>query len=319
MQVFGESLGFQPGPQAREAEELGYDGLVAVDHFYSARPPAQPRWRVEPLVALGAAAATTSRIRLAAMVINTNFHHPAVIAHAIASLDRLSGGRAELGLGAGWYAPEHTAFGLPWGAASERVARLIECARVCRTMFERRGVISHRGRYFRLENTVPWDGGPENVVPVVIGGSRRALLCRGAEVANRIDVLHATVDGIPLIDEASGGSEGQLVELLEAVRARASAAGNSVKVSATLTAVVVGSGAGKATRGRLAAQYKTTEALLARDLLYVVGEQQELLEKIAVLAQLGVDRVHVIPGPVDQPRTAAALREMLSAIHEVRA
>jgi alkanesulfonate monooxygenase SsuD/methylene tetrahydromethanopterin reductase-like flavin-dependent oxidoreductase (luciferase family) len=132
-------------------------------------------------------------------------------------------------------------------------------------------------------------------------------------------VLHATVDRIPLIDEASGGSEGQLVELLEAVRARASAAGNSVKVSATLTAVVVGSGAGKATRGRLAAQYKTTEALLARDLLYVVGEQQELLEKIAVLAQLGVDRVHVIPGPVDQPRTAAALREMLSAIHEVRA
>lgn len=317
MQVFGESLGFQPGPQAREAEAQGYDGLVAVDHFYSARAPAQPSWRIEPLVALGAAAATTSRIRLAAMVINANFHHPSVIAHAMWSLDRLSGGRAELGLGGGWYAPEHTAFGLPWGAASERVARLLECATVCRAMFEGRGVVSHRGDHFQVESSVPWLDGADHVVPVVIGGSRRALLCRGAEVANRIDLLHASVDGIPAIDEGSGASEANLVALLHAVRDHASAAGNPIKVSATLTAVVARPGAGKASRVEFASQYGTTVALLEKDLLYVVGEQEDLLAKVSALAALGVDRVHFIPGPLDQARTAEALREMLPAIQEV--
>jgi alkanesulfonate monooxygenase SsuD/methylene tetrahydromethanopterin reductase-like flavin-dependent oxidoreductase (luciferase family) len=242
MEVFGESLGPQPGPQAREAEEQGFDGIVVVDHFFSARPPAPPRWRVEPFVALGAAAATTTRIQLAAMVINANFHHPSVIAHSMASLDHLSNGRAELGLGGGWYALEHTAFGLPWGEASERQARLLECARVCRTMLENHGVVSHRGDHFELENSVPWEWQRDGIVPVIIGGSRSSLLTRAAEIANRIDLLHATAGGVPVIDESLSRSLEELERLLRAVHARAAGAGNSVKISATLTAIVVPSG-----------------------------------------------------------------------------
>ena len=319
MRVFGESLGFNAGVQAREAEEQGYDGIVAVDHFFSARPPALPRWRVEPFVALGSAAATTARIQLAAMVINTNFHHPSVIAHGMASLDKISNGRAELGLGGGWYALEHNSFGLPWGDGPRRQDRLMESARICRAMLENRGVVSHRGEHFQLENAVPWEWERETSVPIIIGGARKSLLCRGAEIANRIDLLHATVDGIPVVDESLSRSPIEVERLLGAVHKHAAEAGNSVKVSATLTATIVPISAGKAARAQLAPQLRSSERLLESDLLYVIGSQQELILKITQLAGLGVDRFHLIPGPVDSVRTVSALREMLRDIQAIAA
>lgn len=317
MQVFGESLGLEAARQAREAEAQGFDGVVAVDHFYSARSPAPPRWRIEPLVALGAAASATTRITLAAMVMNVNFHHPAVIAHAMASLDQLSGGRAELGLGAGWYAPEHVAFGLPWGSGGQRTARLLESAAICRAMLEHRGVVAHRGQFFQVESAVAWEWDPKGrSVPVAIGGASEGLLCRAAEVANRVDLLHSSVDGMPVVDPDHARPAERVASLVEAVHSRAAAAGNSVNVSATLTAVVVPQGGAASARGRLAGALRSTSALLERDLLYAVGTQHELLTKIRALAALGVDRVHVIPGQPEPQRTLAAVREMLKDIQD---
>ena len=315
MQVFGESLALEAVAQAREAEAQGFDGVVAVDHFYSGRPPGEPRWRVEALVALGAAAAATHRITLAAMVLNANFHHPAVIAHAMASLDQLSGGRAELGLGAGWYAPEHLAFGLPWGTAAERTSRLLESAAICRTMLENRGIVAHRGTHFNVETSVAWEwtdhGRP---VPVTIGGSSENLLCRAAEVANRVDLLSASVQARPVVDAEHARPYERVERLIEAVRSRASASGNPIKVSATLTAVVVPPAEGLSARKGIAGWVRSSPALLEQDLLYVVGAQDDLLSKIRLLGALGVDRIHVIPGRPQPERTVAAVREMVQDI-----
>ena len=314
MEVFGESLGLEAARQARDAEADGFDGIVAVDHFFSARPGAEPRWRVEPLVALGAAAAVTSRIKLAAMVLNVNFHHPAVIAHAIASLHELSGGRAELGLGCGWYAPEHAAFGLPWQESRARSDRLLEAAEICRAMLEHRGAVSHHGAHFDAENTVEWQWPARPPVPVVIGAASPALLSRAARVANRIDLLHASVGGKPVVDEAHSRSAERVERLLEAARTSAMAAGNPIKVSATITAALVAPGDRRGARERLAPELSSTPTLLERDLLYVVGSDDDLLESIRSLAGLGVDRVHVIPAGPEPSRAAPAVRAMLNAI-----
>lgn len=320
MQVYGESLSLRAAHQARQAEAAGYDGIVAVDHFFSARAAAAPRWRIEPFVALGVAAASTTRIQLAAMVVNSNFHHPSVIAHAMASLDQLSGGRAELGLGGGWYAAEHRAFGLPWGAAAERQARLLEAARICRTMLENRGVVSHHGEHFQLENSMAWDWAGARRVPVVIGGSRRALLCAAAEIANRVDLLHASVHGNPVVDEKLARPPEAVENLIREIHDHASASGNAVKVSATITAsIAMGPAEAVSLRAELAPMLHSTKALLDRDLLYVAGTQRELLDKIGLLAGLGVDRVHVIPGPIEPARTAAAVGEMLRDIQRLPA
>ena len=314
MEVFGESLGVDAARQARDAEAEGFDGIVAVDHFFSARAGAPPAWRVEPLVALGAAAAVTARIKLAAMVLNVNFHHPAVIAHAMASLNELSGGRAELGLGCGWYAPEHAAFGLPWDETPARLDRLMEAATVCRAMLERRGAISHHGAHFDIENSVEWAWPARPPVPVVVGGSGATLLSRAATVANRVDLLHPSVAGRPVVDDARSRSEERVERLLEAVRASAMAAGNPIQVSASVTAAVVAAGEARAVRARLAPDLTSTPALLERDLLYVVGSENDLLERIRSLSALGVDRVHVIPAGPEPSRAAAAVRGMLRDI-----
>jgi alkanesulfonate monooxygenase SsuD/methylene tetrahydromethanopterin reductase-like flavin-dependent oxidoreductase (luciferase family) len=317
VEVFGESLGADAARQARDAEAEGFDGIVAVDHFFSARAGAPPSWRVEPLVALGAAAAVTGRIKLAAMVLNVNFHHPAVIAHAMASLQELSAGRAELGLGCGWYAPEHSAFGLPWDETKARLDRLMEAAAVCRAMLEHRGAISHHGALFDIENAVEWAWPARPPVPVVVGGSSATLLCRAATVANRIDLLHPSVGGRPVVDDARSRSAEVIEHLLEAVRASAMAAGNPIKVSASVTAAVVTAGEARAARMRLAPDLCSTLALLERDLLYVVGSDDDLLERIRSLSGLGVDRIHVIPAGPEPSRAAAAVRGMLRDIQSL--
>ncbi len=252
------------------------------------------------------------------MVMNVNFHHPAVIAHAMATLQELSGGRAELGLGGGWYAPEHVAFGLPWGDGATRTERLLESAVVCRAMLEHRGVVTHRGTYFPIENEVPWEwGGAAQCVPVAIGAARESLLYRAAEVVNRVDLLHVRVDGTPVVDETHGRSSERVQNLLDRMHSRAGSAGNSIKVSATLTAVVVPAIDAVSARKQLAASLASAPRWLERDLLYVIGSQDELLRKIEALAALGVDRVHVIPGQPNSHQTLAAVREMLADIQRL--
>ena len=106
-------------------------------------------------------------------------------------------------------------------------------------------------------------------------------------------------------------------QLIDAVRSHANAAGNSIKVSATLTAVVVPESEAAAARERLAPSLQSSPALLERDLLYVIGSQSELLRRLEALAALGVDRVHVIPGQPNPRQTLDAVREMLADIQRL--
>ncbi|TMK16853.1 MAG: LLM class flavin-dependent oxidoreductase, partial [Actinobacteria bacterium] len=109
---------------ARRAEDLGFDSVWLSDHFfysfarYGADP--SPIAALEPLTALAAIAAGTERVRLGVLVLAAGFRPPELVAKAAATIDRLSGGRLELGLGAGWLEEEFVAFGYGFGTIGER-------------------------------------------------------------------------------------------------------------------------------------------------------------------------------------------------------
>src|SRR5262245_41098047 len=98
---------------ARQAEELGFSTLVVSDHFGA---------QLAPLPALMSAAAVTSRIRLGTIVLDNDFRHPAALAKEAATIDVLSGGRLELGIGAGWLEADYQKTGLPYDLPGVRMA-----------------------------------------------------------------------------------------------------------------------------------------------------------------------------------------------------
>jgi alkanesulfonate monooxygenase SsuD/methylene tetrahydromethanopterin reductase-like flavin-dependent oxidoreductase (luciferase family) len=151
MQIYGGALFWDPVREARDAEERGFDGVRVLDHFSAPLWPDSAYSVPHSLVTLGAAAAATSRVGLTQTMLCNTFRNPAEIAQAMSTLHRISGGRAELGLGAGWHRAEHEAFGYPFPSLTERFERLREAVTLCRTMLRDNGAISFEGRYYRAE------------------------------------------------------------------------------------------------------------------------------------------------------------------------
>ncbi len=109
---------------ARACEEHGLTGLYRSDHYASWE--GEGRGSLDAWTTLAALGAVTERIRLGTMVSPTSFRHPSILARAVVTADHVSGGRADLGIGAGWHEPEHTAFGFPFHATGERLSILEE-------------------------------------------------------------------------------------------------------------------------------------------------------------------------------------------------
>lgn len=138
---------------ARRAEALGYDSVWVSDHFFLdlAKYGGTPRRHgsLEALTTLGALAAETARVRLGTLVLCEAFRPPALLAKAAATLDVISGGRLDLGLGAGWYEAEYEAAGIPFLPPGVRLERLREAAIVVGGMLER-SPFSFEGAYYRV-------------------------------------------------------------------------------------------------------------------------------------------------------------------------
>jgi alkanesulfonate monooxygenase SsuD/methylene tetrahydromethanopterin reductase-like flavin-dependent oxidoreductase (luciferase family) len=137
---------------AATVERLGFESFWRSDHFSSNIDPG--RDSLETWVTLAVAAAETTRIRFGPLVCPMSFRHPSLLARMAAAVDVLSGGRLILGLGAGWNAREHRAFGLPFPPLRERLDRLEEGIKVIRRLLGD-GPASFDGRHFRLEGADP--------------------------------------------------------------------------------------------------------------------------------------------------------------------
>ena len=185
---------------AKRAEALGFDVLAVSDHF---RP------QLAPFAALAMAAASTTHLRLATHMIDNDFRHPAVLAKEAATLDLLSDGRLEIGLGAGWDRPDYDLTGIPFDAPGTRVERLEESVRILRGLFGD-GPVSFEGKHYRIAGL---DGQPKPVQrggpPIHIGGGRKRVLSIAARHADIVGV-HVVLgdegvrrlDGVTLTDAA---------------------------------------------------------------------------------------------------------------------
>ena len=157
------------------------------DHFYPLAEPFDGP-NLQGWTMLGALAQATSRIRLGAMVNGIHHHHPAVIANMAATLDHLSDGRFELGLGAGWNFQESDAYGIALGELRDRSDRLEEGVEVVKSLLENKST-THKGRFFELTDAWCEPKPVQGKIPLVIGGKGRLRTLRTvAQFADQWDM-----------------------------------------------------------------------------------------------------------------------------------
>lgn len=292
MQVIGKALSFSPVEDARRAERQGFDGVRVIDHFFSGIPPEEPRAVPHSLVSLAAAATATERVLLTQTMMAATFRHPVEVAQAVATLDRISGGRAELGLGAGWLEAEHNGLGLALGSPRERVDRLAEAAAICRAMFENQGTVSYRGSYYRADCAAEWPATPHQP-EIMIGAHGPRMLCTAAAVADRIDLLEAMSAGGPCFDGEHANSRENLERRMSMATA---VTGRELRFSATVNLAVAPDPASRDGLLRTIAEAAgCAPEVVAADMLRVVALEDEALDRISELAHLGIDRLHIRP------------------------
>lgn len=164
----------------KRIEAEGYSAVAISDHVSRG-------WAMEPLVAMQAAADATTTLRVLSLVLANDYRHPALVHRAIATIDVLSGGRVELGLGAGWLADDYAALGLPLDPPGTRVERLGEAVRLIKQLFDAERPITVTGAHYRA---LGLEGLPRPVQrprpPILIGGGGRSVLSlagREADIA----------------------------------------------------------------------------------------------------------------------------------------
>src|SRR5215467_16123366 len=131
---------------ARQVEDGGVNVLMLRDHFSAGAFGQQ----LAPFSGLAAAAAVTTQLRLGTIVLSNDFRHPAILAHEAASLHLLSGGRFELGIGAGWYQPEYHAAGISFDGAGRRIDRLEESLTIIRGLLNG-NTVHHQGASYQID------------------------------------------------------------------------------------------------------------------------------------------------------------------------
>jgi F420-dependent oxidoreductase-like protein len=182
---------------ARTAEDCGYSAFFRSDHFLAmgrdGRPGPTDSW-----VTLGALARETSTIRLGTLVTSVTFRHPGLLAVSAAQVDQMSAGRVELGLGAGWFAQEHAAYGIPFPEAPRRFDLLEDALEVITGMWrtpagER---YEYRGRTMSVTDSPALPKPVQHPYPPIImgGGGRRRTPQLAARFAHEFNMAFPTVE-----------------------------------------------------------------------------------------------------------------------------
>ncbi len=171
---------------ARKAEDLGYSTLYVPDHL-------DDQWA--PMIALAVAAEATSTIRVGTLVLDNDFRHPVLLAKEAATLDVMTDGRFEFGIGAGWMTTDYEQSGIPMDRPSVRVDRLAESLEIMRAMWQT-GSATFSGRHYEVMEAsgVPapvTPGGP----PLVIGGGSKRILSLAGQYADVVSIVPSLAAG----------------------------------------------------------------------------------------------------------------------------
>jgi F420-dependent oxidoreductase-like protein len=188
--------------QAKEADTSGFDTLLVMDHFYQLPMLGTPdQFMLECYSLLSALARETKNVKLGALVTGNTYRNPAVLAKTVTALDIVSNGRAQLGIGAGWFELEHDSFGIPFGTFTDRFEKLEEALQIIIPML-RNEKANLAGKHYQAVdafNSPP----PISHVPVMIGGSGERktlrmvaqyadesnLICERSDIPRKLEVL----------------------------------------------------------------------------------------------------------------------------------
>ncbi len=255
---------------AQRAEECGFDGFFRSDHFLSMDTEGLPG-PTDAWLTLAALSVQTSRIRLGTLVSSATFRLPGPLAVAAAQADQMSGGRIEFGLGAGWFEPEHSAYGIPFPPVGERFDRLEEQLEIITGLW--RTPVGERftfhGDHYQLTDS---PGLPKPVQasgpPVIIGGAGpKRTPALAARYADEFNVPFRTV--------------GESRAVYERVREACAAQGRETPI--------VFSAAHTVACGRTAAEAKARNERIGNR-AHVSGTPSEVVDHIGRYAELGVTR-----------------------------
>jgi F420-dependent oxidoreductase-like protein len=265
---------------ARAAEDLGFAGFFRSDHYLHMGGDGGPG-PTDAWTTLAGLARDTSTIRLGTLVSSATFRLPGPLAVAVAGVDQMSGGRVELGLGAGWFEAEHTAYGIPFPDVRERFDRLEEQLAVITGLWGTPvgRTFTHEGRHYPVTDS-PALAKPvqEGGVPVIIGGAGRrrtpALAARYAAEFN-----------------AAFQPAGQTAHLFERAQRACLEQGRDPGTLVLSAAQVLCLGEDEAAvRRRAAAIGREPEELRANGL---AGTPEEVLEKVQAFARAGASRLYL--------------------------
>jgi F420-dependent oxidoreductase-like protein len=273
---------------ARACEESGLEGLFRSDHYASVQG-VPGRGSLDAWATLAALAALTERVRLGVLVSPATFRHPSELAKVVATVDHVSGGRVELGLGAGWLEQEHTAYGFPFPPLAERLDVLEEQLEiVTRTWTEEE--FTFAGRHYALDDCPGLPKPVQQPRPPLIMGGRAGprALSLAARFADEYNTAFVTAE------EAAARRRRLLAACERAGRDPA-----TMRFS-LMTGCIVGTARAEVlarARGVLRAigdEHGDPEALLrSRGDTWLVGTVDDVTARLEALAEAGVERVYL--------------------------
>ncbi|MFN8590249.1 MAG: TIGR03621 family F420-dependent LLM class oxidoreductase [Thermomicrobiales bacterium] len=199
---------------AARAEDAGFNTLLIRDHLVDAPFGAQ----LAPLTTLAVAATLSTTLRLGTLVIDNDFRHPAVLAKEIATLDLLSAGRVELGLGAGWLANEYEQSGISFDPPGTRIERLAESIAILKKLLAAEPATFH-GKHYRIDGLRSFPASLQRPhPPILLGGGARRMLSLAGREADIVSVLTSNVTSGALRDDPAERSPDRVAEKVGWIR-----------------------------------------------------------------------------------------------------
>ena len=286
--------------RARLVEELGFDGLWLVDHFWADGTPDLDF--LEGWTTLAALAEATGRLRLGLMVTCNSYRNPALLAKMAATVDQLSGGRVELGMGAGWADSEYKAYGYDFPSVGTRLEQLEEGLEIVTRML-RDNRTTFRGRHYRVEDAPNQPKPVQSPLPVTVGGA-------GEKKLLRLVARHAQRWNCPM------NSAHEIERLRGVLQAHCREAGRDVDeiIVSEQTLVVVG-----ADEGAFQAKLAMAKAMLGGfadiDRVAVAGTPRRVIAGLRAKMARGVTDFAVMFGDLGMDETLALFaREVIPAL-----
>ncbi|CAN5526919.1 hypothetical protein BH10ACT2_BH10ACT2_06740 [soil metagenome] len=224
------------------------------------------------------AAAVTEKLRVCALVFDNDYKHPIVLAKELATMDVLSDGRVEIGLGAGWMATDYQQSGIPYDTPGVRIDRFIEGLHIIKQAMQP-GKFSHSGTHYTIAD---YDGLPKPVqarVPVLIGGGGKRVLGIAAREADIVGINPSLHTGEVTAETFANMSAESVDEKIAIVKAAAGDRLGEIELNIRAFLVnVTNDGAGA--RSRLSSMIKVPEEMLISSPFSLIGSPAELVERI---------------------------------------